>query len=388
MPESKPPLLALLLVTLIAAACGNPASTPGAATVEPSPGPETSEAAGLPLLAPGTHVGISYADPAPEAAEVLDRAFGETIEAGADAYKLSLAWATLEPSPGGVDTAFLEVSLKILASADLTPYLVIKTIDTVALALPSDLVDPTDPDRLADGRHFDDPAIQARFNALLDQVVPLLVEYGGFFVAVGNEIDPWLTAHPDEAHPFLEFVAASRAHVRSIEPKMGVGANMTYSGVMGGFPHAEAFLVVSDAASFSYYPLNDDFTPRSPDAVADDIAAMVELAGERPVLIQELGYPSGYLPAPHNNSSTELQRRFVENVFDAALAYPQVRFISFQHLADWQDNECDAFLDYYGSDAPLFREYLCSLGLRQATGEPKPAYAEFLAGLARLPERE
>jgi hypothetical protein len=106
------------------------------------------------------------------------------------------------------------------------------------------------------------------------------------------------------------------------------------------------------------------------------------------VLIQELGYPSGYLPAPHNNSSTELQRRFVENVFDAALAYPQVRFISFQHLADWQDNECDAFLDYYGSDAPLFREYLCSLGLRQATGEPKPAYAEFIAGLARLQERE
>ena len=158
-------------------------------------------AAGLPLLPPGTHAGIVYADPQPDAANPLDDVFGQTIAAGADLYALSLYWSQLEPQPGVVDTGLLDQFLATLDGLHLIPYLVIPTIDTVRLALPPDLVDPGDPALLAGGRHFDDPALLERWGAVLDAVVPRLAQHGGFFLSVGNEVDPWLAAHPDEIAP-------------------------------------------------------------------------------------------------------------------------------------------------------------------------------------------
>jgi hypothetical protein len=338
----------------------------------------------LPLLGAGTYVAVSYSDPTPEAAAIVDQAFGELISAGVNAYELNLTWADLEPSPGVIDTMFLRDLLNTLQSADLTPYFVVKTIDSVRLRLPSDLIDAGDSRKLADNRHFNDPVILDRLQAMLEQVVPVLMDFGGFFIALGNEIDPWLMANPEEVQPFLEFVQAGRTYIQSIAPQMGVGVNLTYEGVLNGFSATTQFLTLSDAASFSYYPLNADFTPKDPRVVSNDMATMVQLAGALPVLIQETGYPSGYLPTPRNNSSTEKQRQFVENLFSALRTYPQIRVVSYQHLADWQASECAAFSDYYGTSVPTFQEYLCTLGLLQDTGETKSAYTEFLSGLRQL----
>jgi hypothetical protein len=301
-------------------------------------------AAGLPLLPAGTHVGIVYADPQPEAANALDDIFGQTIAAGVDVYELSLYWSLLEPQPGVVDTSLLAQFLAILDRVDLIPYLGIQTIDTVRLAMPPDLVDPADPARLAPGLSFDDPALLARWGAVLDAAVPLLAGQGGFFLSVGNEVDPWLAAHPDQVEPFLRFVDFSRERVQALAPQMGVGVTI----------------------------------------VAGDVAGLVSAAGDLPVLLQEVGYPSGTLPEPSNGSSVELQRQFVAALFEAVSAQPQIRMVSFLQLSDWPEAACDYFLGYYGSSDPVFREYLCSLGLYTYAEQAKPAYAEFLAGLARL----
>lgn len=341
-------------------------------------------AAGLPLLPAGTHVGIVYTDPQPEAANALDDVFGQTIAAGVDVYELSLYWSLLEPQPGMVDTSLLTQFLAILDRIDLIPYLGIQTIDTVRLAMPPDLVDPADPARLAPGLSFDDPALLARWGAVLDAVVPLLVGQGGFFLSVGNEVDPWLAAHPDQVEPFLRFVDFSREHVQALAPQMGVGVTITAGGVAAGYGFIPDLLARGDAAVFTYYPLNADYTVRDPSVVAGDVAGLVGAAGNLPVLLQEAGYPSGYLPEPSNGSSVELQRQFVAALFEAVSAQPQIRMVSFLQLSDWPEAACDYFLGYYGSSDPVFREYLCSLGLYTYDEQAKPAYAEFLAGLARL----
>lgn len=337
---------------------------------------------GLPLLPPGTHAGIVYADPQPDAANPLDDVFGQTIAAGVDLYQLSLYWSQLEPTPGGVDTALLDQFLAVLDSVDLIPYLVIPTIDTVRLALPPDLVDPADPALLAGGMHFDDPALLARWGAVLDAVVPRLAQHGGFFLSVGNEVDPWLAAHPDEVRPFLAFLAFSRERVQSMAPQMGVGATVTYGGLAAGESLVTDVLAGSDAAVFTYYPLNADFTVRDPASAGADVARMVGAADGLPVLLQEAGYPSGYRPEAANGSSDELQRQFIAALFEAVSAQPQVRMVSIFQLADWPGAACDYFLNYYGTDTPRFREYLCSLGLYTADGEAKPAFQAFVEGLA------
>lgn len=337
-------------------------------------------ASSLPLLSSGTHVGIIYSPSDPAAKEVLDAAFGETLAAGADVYELSSSWADLEPSPGEINIETLKPYLDILKSLNIKPYLALKTIDTVTLNLPSDLADG----ELKDGRHFNDHLILDRFHHLMDALVPLLVESGTFFISVGNEVDSWLAVHPDEVQPYIEFVASTRDYIHSIEPRMGVGATITYGGIAAGLDFIPDLLAVSDAAAFTYYPLNPDFTVRDPSTAADDLALMVKVAGDLPILFQEIGYPSGYLPTPSNNSSPEKQSRFFAEFFAAVERYPQIRFISVLHLSDWSEDECDFFAGYYGSDAAAFKEYLCSLGLWTVDGQPKPAYQTFLDALKTI----
>jgi len=338
----------------------------------------------LPLLAPGTHIGVIYSDGSPEAQAATFQAFTDAIAAGVDTYEVSMYWSLLEPSSGHVDTSTLEQFLTLIESVGLTPYLVIPTIDTVRLALPADLVDSSDPALLADERHFDDPAILERFNALLDVVVPLLAEHGGFFLGVGNEIDVWLAAHPDEVEPFLHFFTSARDHIHELMPDMGVGVAITYGGIRQELPFIERFLAESAAASFTYYPLNPDFTVQDPSVVEEDIAQMVETAGELPVLLQEVGYPAGYPTAPTNNSSGEMQRQFVANMFDAIKAHPQIRYVSFLSLVDFSPDTCDTLGDYYGTHQPQFIEYLCTLGMIEYSGDAKPAYEALLAQLTQF----
>ena len=285
----------------------------------------------------------------------------------------------LEPAPGEIDTAGLESGLEALASLGLRPYLSIPTINTVKLTLPADLM-TADEYELADGRHFDDPVIVERFARLLDAVVPLLVEHGGFFLSAGNEVEGWLEQRPEEVPGFVAFVAASREYAHNLAPGLGVGATITHGGIARGVPFVGDLLAVSDALAVTYYPLHDDFTVRDPSVAAADLEEIIAAAGDLPVLFQEVGYPSGAAPDAQNGSSAELQRQFFSGFFAAMREQPQVRFASVLQLADWSAAECDAFVRYYsGLDAfPALHEYLCSLGLRAADGTPKPAYEVFL----------
>jgi hypothetical protein len=343
---------------------------------------QPTPAADLPLLPPGTHVSALYSEAEPGAKTELDSAFGEVVAAGGDAYELSISWSDLESEPGKIDTSKLENYLSTLSGLNIHVYLSITTINTIALTLPFDLADAPALVELSGGRHFDDPLILDRFGKLLDAVVPVLAKHGGFFLSVGNEVEGWLDTHPDEVEPFARFVAAAREHVHRIEPRLGVGATITSGGVQRQSPAAQAVLAVSDAAAYTYYPLNDDFTVQAPSVAEDDLKQMVEAAGTLPILFQEVGYPSGYSPRPQNGSSAEKQRQFIENFFAAVEAYPSVRFVSVLQLADWSEAQCDAFADYYGlGSLPTAREFLCSLGLRERTGAAKPAYAPFLAAV-------
>ena len=339
----------------------------------------------LPLLPAGRHVGIIYSQPSSAAQATLDAAFSECIARGADSYELSMAWTDIETSPGVYDTGYFDNLLALTQAAGLLPYLVIKTIDTVTLNLPPDLVDAADSSELAQGLTWNDPSLLSRFEAVLDLVVPRLVQAGGFYLSVGNEVDGYLSARPAAQSDFVAFVAHSRSHVHASEERLAVGATLTFS-ALGNTPQLVSDLrSASDLLAWTYYPLNPDFTPQSPSVVSADIAAMRNAVAPRALLLQEVGYPAGWTGAPTNGSSHEKQRAFVENLFVEMGLDPEIRFMSLLQLADWSAAELDVFEDYYGLSDPMFREYLGTLGLREnADGATKPSYAEFLLGLDGL----
>ena len=85
----------------------------------------------------------------------------------------------------------------------------------------------------------------------------------------------------------------------------------------------------------------------------------------------------GFPAAAGNGSSQALQSAFVTQVF-AAWKQPggQIPFLNFFLLHDFTPQMCIDFGAYYGAAGQQsFIDFLCSLGLRQADGTPRAAWA-------------
>lgn len=371
-PLSSPAGTLLLLVgPLMLLGCGGGGTD--------TPADRTSR---LPLLPAGTHLGVIYTDEGGDATPLLEAAFGRCLEAGLDTYELSVPWDLLEPTPGAIDVTPLEHWLDVLQGAKLIPYVVLPTIDTNTLRLPTDFVDPLDPRALAGGRAFDDVEILERFSRLLDAVVPLIVDRGGFYLSVGNEVDIYLGEYGGGV-AYARFAEAARRHVRELEPELAVGVTLTWGGFEKRRALCEMLLESCDTLTLTHYPFDEGMQVRAPSLIARDLDAMVEAAGEKALLLQEIGYPAGDEPpaASDLGSSAELQHQFVAAFFEALASRPKIRFASYFALSDFPASRVDWLLEYYGIDVEPFREFLATLGLHRADGTPRPAFEAFLEGV-------
>ncbi len=335
----------------------------------------------LPLLPPGLHTAVVYDEPDPQATQIVEDAFGQLVAAGMDGYEVNITWADLEKDSGQVDTEFLEYWLSELNNIGITvPYMVIKTLDTNQLAFPADLISDSNPQKLADGLELDSPEVLERFKRVLAAVVPILKDHGGFYLAVGNEVDVYLGDHPGAVSHFATFVQESATFIHSLDPEMAAGVNMTWE-ALNDFDSAQAFISLSDAVSLSYYPLDHQSKGLPPEEVFTHLDKMLQMSQGKPILIQEAGYPSG---ASEDPQTLENQAQFIENLFAVAMENPQFRFISIQHLSDWPEATCRYFEDYYGLHDDGFHHFLCSLGVITYAGDKKPAYARLLAAVGMV----
>ncbi len=335
----------------------------------------------LPLLKANQASGMMYTTVDPAGQSAVDQAWGALVHAGLDMYDLSVGWAYLVNPDGSPNYQDWLGLIDDLQAGGLQTYFLIPTIDTNNLQLPRIFTDPSNERELADGMSFDSPILVEHFGLLLDALVPELVVRDVFCISVGNEVDVWLLDHPEQIVPFARFVQAARERVHAIEPRMSVGVALTsevppkISGMI---------LASSDIAAFTYYPIGPgNLDVRDPSVIGEDLDKLLAIAGDKQVILQEIGYPSGWAQSGIN-SSVEKQREFVERMFPALAARPQIRAWSFLHLGDWGEDTLAVFEEYYGISIPEFLEFLGTLGLHWNDGTAKPAYIEFLKGLKGL----
>ena len=138
-----------------------------------------------------------------------------------------------------------------------------------------------------------------------------------------------------------------------------------------------------DIMSVTYYPLQSDFRVEHPSHISGDIQLIADiLPSDMSIILQEFGYPSGYLSDPQNNSTQDKQAQFYKECnqsFTPLIVNNRLRVASGFKLIDWSSDTCDYFGIYYGVDNPQFIEYLCTLGMLTYDGTEKLAFQVFLS---------
>lgn len=347
---------------------------------------ENVKPADIPLLGEGTHFGITYPGSEITGEPALTTKVTEAATRDIEGFTFYAEWNILEPESGVYDFADLETTLRWLSSQKIKSMLNLALINIDLLTLPPDLL-ASDGTTLADGLTFDHPAVQARLFALLDELVPLFVEHGGFLLSLGNESDSWFNespaASPDDLDAFAALIAAARDYIHTIAPELAVGVTLTSGETLNQGPVFEALTPVTDIIPFNFYPLSDFLTVLPLEDIPSALEAHLQVYGDKPIVIQELGCPSD----TSMDSSLDYQAQCFEVVFQTLQKYPHIRFVSVFTLHDWDETTCDLIVDFFSSPEddelpPIFlarwRGFHCTLGLLNSDLSPKPAWELFL----------
>ena len=287
------------------------------------------------------------------------RALQEAFDAGMTIVHLVPTWSEVEKNPGKFNFNQIDARAAFAASKGLPVALNIRIVDTNNKSLPKDI------SKLA----FDDEKVVARLRAVI-RAIGDRVKARVRVVAIGNEIDAYFGGHRNEIDAYTRLVRSVRDTVREEFPDALFTVNFTFGGV-SQLDRYRGLADMFDAYSFTYYPLNPDFTMRQPDVVGGDFDRMIQAADGKPVYIQEIGYPSSDL----TKSSLDKQAEFVERSFDA-LRRHRTRLVgaTFLFMSDLPKALVDMLGGYYGSQNKAFKAYLETLGLRDGKGNPKPAW--------------
>ena len=297
-------------------------------------------------------------------------AFAAAKHAGLQFVELPQQWDEVETSEGVFSSEFAAIADEVYPALDTEVVLSLNPIDTTARRVPKHF----------DGFAWDDPRLIDGFCRWVDWTLNQLPHATVPAISVGNEVDGYLSARPEEIEAYAAFFAAVADRVRREHPAIELGCKMTFAGRTG--PIADRLTTIdrgADAVMVTYYPLDDSFTVRKPSVVADDFATMVDLAGDRPVHILEAGYPSGSTCG----SSPAKQAAFVDALFDAWDRHVDaVRRVNLVWTCDLPSDQVDAMTSYYNVDSPAFADYLATLGMRTADGRDKPAWTRVRAAVA------
>jgi hypothetical protein len=302
----------------------------------------------------------------------FDTATGLAVGAGARAVALTYTWSTLEPSSGAIDVSPIQDAVPYFQSQGLQIYLGIQVINTVKREVPPDL----------ETTSFDDPQLISRFHALLDAIRGVLPQ-DVLYISIGNEVDVYLQNNPSQWPAYQAFYEDAVSYLHQTMPSVKVGVTSTWGG-LGGSATSEVLELntKSDVMILTYYPLEGDSQVLPSNSPLTDFPRMVALAGSKPVVMQEVGYPSGTL----NASSEQAEAEFVTSAIQAWRAEGnQMPFFNYFILYDFDQPTCAALDTYYGASDPAFTSYLCTLGLRHSDGSPKAAWNAFVTAAAAKP---
>lgn len=317
-------------------------------------------------------------DPNPPANATIDdaarrRSFRTALDAGMNFHYILPNWNSIERSAGRFDFADVDLHVSMAEQAKVPIALNIRVLDAGQRAMPKEY----------QGWNLDDNRMVEKLNALLRAAAP---RFKGRvrWITLGNEVDSYFNAHRDDIARYARLIERVTPTVRDVFPGAPLSVNFT-SGAASQMDRYRSIVDRIDIVSFSYYPLNADFSMKAPSVAGEDIGRMVEAAGSRDVLFQEIGYAS----AERLNSSQAKQAEFLEHVFAALRTHAdKIVHARILFMSDLPQSVVDTLASYYKApNSENFKAYLETLGLFDQRGRPKQAWRVFEREARALSER-
>ncbi|MCW4255357.1 MAG: hypothetical protein N0C84_02700 [Candidatus Thiodiazotropha taylori] len=351
----------------------------------------------LPLLSSGGHISLFKSFNA-EQPVVTDSAmqarWNDALNQGMDVARIQVDWADLEPQPNQYNTDLLLEELMEMQQSGLQAFVLLSTIDSEGYTLPQDLSDENSGTKLVNGIQFDDPLITSRFESLLDWVVPMVVEYGGWVLAVGNEPGNFLMDYPEAEASVVNFLRSARRHVRTLDERLAVTMTLAYENQEMGSSFHSSLLAEVDVASYNYYAINPDlFFEGDLSTVNRELDAMLNAAGDKPVIFQELGASAGYEETDSPmNASLSRQTEFFDAFFNRMSEEQRIRVAVIFQLVDWDPDLVESeYAEALRADGlpedmvQRFSESYETMGLiRYADGSSRPAWNRVLQAISHF----
>jgi hypothetical protein len=340
-----------------------PAGPGGGAGMGGAGGAEIPEGGQAPV-----YLGLS-ANPLSEQSEPTP---SEALLAELTAFAAGVRSIHVEARFGSLDSAAVAALAERLAqytARDLRVVLTLLIVDGAAAHRPEGM----------EGVPWDDAALSVALDGELDAVFDAAGEHLDA-VVFARALDVYLEEHPGEGGALLGLVAAAVDQVHERAPAILTGVGLRPSADPP--PRYDEAAALGNALALSYLPGAGAAALPSDTSPAHDLDAMIALAGERPIILHALGFPS----APTLGSAPELQAQRLD-AFMSALdarrsAFPLVNVVQ---LHDVPQPACEALLAAQGllPDDP-YGDYVCTTGLRDTTGAPKPAWQTFIQASGRF----
>lgn len=334
-----------LLIALLAAGCSKDSPT------QPGSGP-------------APYLGLTPNPADAFLADSLVQSFLISKAMGATMVQNGELWSELETGPGAIDAASLRGKFAGFQYLGLANYYNLRIVDTNQRGVPADLASTA----------FDDPAMIARVDAVVDTLLDLFEVWPPLAFCFGNEVDAYFASRPGELPAFRALLQHVRNRVHARLPNVPV-ACCTISPVMNaGAWVGDTLNAVTDLVVYTYYPFQSasDFQHRPPSTFEPDMGAMLARAGSKPLALQEVGYSSSAANASSPAAQADVVRRF--RAWTAAQPRSRVLFANWFLMTDWSTATVNTLVGYYGATSPGFRAYLGNLGLRDSLGAAKPAW--------------
>ncbi len=296
--------------------------------------------------------------------EAIRKSLQTAVNAGMTYMHMAPKWNEMEPKPGLYNFEDPDSSVNRAEEHNLPLELGIRIIDTNQRSTPDTYKNWA----------WDDPRMAEKLNDLLQALGPRL-KGRARWVAIGNEVNAYFDDRKAEIDQYARLLDRVIGTVRTSFPGALFTVNFTSDAVSRLQSDYKAITSKVDFISFTYYPLNADFAVKEVDQVKIDLQRMIDAAGDRKVLFQEIGCPS----ARSLKSSEEKQAKILEQVFHVLKENKdRVMAANILWMSDIPDSLVEQFGQYYQlPNSENFKAYLATLGLFDQQGKAKLAWRVF-----------